>query len=502
MNTFWGDLHNHCAISYGKGTPQLALDNARRHLDFCSITGHAFWPDMPKDMDLNTPFDFEGIHLGGFAKLKRYWPSLLEDLKAADRPGSFVTLPSYEWHSIACGDYNCYAPEFDLKLMDAPDVCTLAERLRHAIREFILLPHHCGYVQGHRGTNWELFDESVSPIVEIYSNHGCCESEDAPFSYYHSMGPRTEESMLRARLAAGRRFGFYASTDSHDGYPGHYGHGRVGVQADRLERYALWEALKSRRTIASTGVNLGLQFSAGDVGMGSVCSSREPHDLRINIEGEAPLESIELIEGGANRWRVRQLETNEIASDFTPGRFKIKLEAGWGHGNQPSLWNTKVRVVHGDLDTVTGYFRFSNWDPARTVSSESIKRNSKCALEWRFRSLPNPAAAMGGTHFNAGGTQSIVLDLNADRRTRLSITVGELEFDVSIRDLVAGSIARHIAGQVTTAFKIHRAIPEREFSKNILVPKYMPFSPDHSFVYLRIRQTDGQTAWASPIWFE
>lgn len=50
MKIFWGDLHNHCAVSYGQGTPALALDNARRQLDFCTITGHAFWPDMPMDL--------------------------------------------------------------------------------------------------------------------------------------------------------------------------------------------------------------------------------------------------------------------------------------------------------------------------------------------------------------------------------------------------------------------------------------------------------------------
>lgn len=50
MNQYWGDLHNHCAISYGSSTLKRALNNARAHLDFCTITGHAFWPDMPMDI--------------------------------------------------------------------------------------------------------------------------------------------------------------------------------------------------------------------------------------------------------------------------------------------------------------------------------------------------------------------------------------------------------------------------------------------------------------------
>ena len=42
----WGDLHNHCGITYGFGSLQNALKIARSQLDFCCITGHAMWPDI------------------------------------------------------------------------------------------------------------------------------------------------------------------------------------------------------------------------------------------------------------------------------------------------------------------------------------------------------------------------------------------------------------------------------------------------------------------------
>ena len=48
LQAYYGDLHNHCGISYGHGTMEEALANARERLDFCSITGHAHWPDMPE----------------------------------------------------------------------------------------------------------------------------------------------------------------------------------------------------------------------------------------------------------------------------------------------------------------------------------------------------------------------------------------------------------------------------------------------------------------------
>ena len=48
LTAYFGDLHNHCGISYGLGPIEQAYANAREQLDFCSVTGHAFWPDMPQ----------------------------------------------------------------------------------------------------------------------------------------------------------------------------------------------------------------------------------------------------------------------------------------------------------------------------------------------------------------------------------------------------------------------------------------------------------------------
>lgn len=35
---FWGDLHNHNAVGYAKGSLERSIDNAREHLDFFAFT--------------------------------------------------------------------------------------------------------------------------------------------------------------------------------------------------------------------------------------------------------------------------------------------------------------------------------------------------------------------------------------------------------------------------------------------------------------------------------
>src|SRR5262249_8640284 len=44
---FWGDLHNHNAVGYARGSLERTYDIAREHLDFLAFTPHAQWHDMP-----------------------------------------------------------------------------------------------------------------------------------------------------------------------------------------------------------------------------------------------------------------------------------------------------------------------------------------------------------------------------------------------------------------------------------------------------------------------
>ena len=47
LKYYWGDLHNHCNLTYGHGDLDKAYEAAREQLDFVSVTPHAMWPDIP-----------------------------------------------------------------------------------------------------------------------------------------------------------------------------------------------------------------------------------------------------------------------------------------------------------------------------------------------------------------------------------------------------------------------------------------------------------------------
>ena len=243
LRPLFGDIHNHCGLSYGHGSLEDALRRAQRQLDFVSVTGHAHWPDMP--VDDPRVAHIVAFHVEGFAKLRRSWPSHFATLAAHDRPGSFTVFPGYEIHSCEHGDYTIIYRDVsphDMILTDSPAKLLAAFQAQLPGRA-MAFPHHIGYRQGARGINWKSFDPRLSPIVEMISMHGCAETSLTDRPYLHSMGPSDGHSTMRHGLRDGHIFGVVGNSDHHSAYPGSYGHGRMAVYASENTRTAIWDAI-------------------------------------------------------------------------------------------------------------------------------------------------------------------------------------------------------------------------------------------------------------------
>ncbi len=157
---FWGDLHNHNAVGYAKGTLQRSIEIAQEHLDFFAFTGHASWHDMPK-----MPGDRHMKWVNGFKVHRDHWPKTRQLIREANSD-QFVALLGYEWHSSRFGDYCLIFPsdQPDLFLPDHVD-----KLLRFAdAKKALAIPHHLAYARGWRGANFDHFQSSVSPVVEIF----------------------------------------------------------------------------------------------------------------------------------------------------------------------------------------------------------------------------------------------------------------------------------------------------------------------------------------------
>lgn len=511
MKVYWGDIHNHCNISYGFGSLENALKRAASQLDFAAVTGHAMWPDMyERNEDTAFVVDF---HLEGFKKLREHWPETCRTILNA-QSDTFTTLLSYELHSAKYGDHHIVsiADDFPIYYGESPreivEACGLASS--------IAVPHHIAYPSGYRSIDWDLYDEEISPIVEVISKHGCSMNDEAPYPYYHNMGPREERNTVYEGLRRGYHFGFVGSTDHHAGYPGSYGDGRMAVLSENGSKQALWEAIHARRTYAVSGDKILCDFRINGAPMGSIIEGAEgERHITARIETEYPLDKLVLyknlkpiyILNGENYEPPREAKATETEpeAEYTdtpaPKRYKIRLEMGWG--KKPAyLWEGRLELEGGVITAIRPYLRGQSVlapSPDETFDSDAINdlcsdvtRIDEHCCDWMIETVGNVST-------RHPSTSSIVFEVEGDEASVLHFKIQDKEYTKTLAELLEHGFTDEVMYYHSNAYKVYKAYPleDLSYSFELTDPEK---DKEEDFYHLEIRQKNDQYAFVTPIW--
>ncbi|HEY64025.1 MAG TPA: DUF3604 domain-containing protein [Caldilineae bacterium] len=498
LHVYYGDIHNHCGISYGHGSIEDAFANARMQLDFCSVTGHGHWPDMPRGEERLEYL--VAYHEKGFAKLRENWKHAQEVTEANNENDRFVTFLSYEWHCMRSGDYTIVYKGSEGDIIPAATLAelkrALAERQRRGI-DAIAMPHHISYPAGYRGINWADFTPEFTPIVEIVSMHGCSESDDAPYPPFHTMGPRDHNGTAQHGLALGHIFGFVGNTDHHGAHPGSYGGGRTAVWAESLTRDGIWEAFQARRTYALTGDRIEVQFAINGHPMGSVLTEHTPErHIELFVKGGAPIDYVELVKNNQVIHRV------DAADRTIPGpgevvRTLIFLEVGWGERIE-HRWDVYLGIDRGEILAIEPRFRGGHVVAPRGQTKgehhySSWWREGDQALRFQTWTSGNPTS-----YTNANQGMALEVEMPVDGKVVAEINGKRIVY--SLRDLLAGGRAGYLGGFLTPAYRFHRCPLPEEYEWHISFQDTATGTNGYDFYYVRVRQKNDQWAWSSPIW--
>lgn len=498
FKVYYGDIHNHCGISYGHGSIEDAFTNARLQLDFCSVTGHGYWPDMPRDEKrLKSLVEY---HENGFAKLRENWKHVKSVTENNNQNGEFVTFLSYEWHCMQSGDHTIIYSGSQGDIIPATTLAglkkALAERKCKGI-DAIAMPHHISYPVGYRGINWTDFTSEFTPVVEIISMHGCGESDDAPYPPLHTMGPRDHNSTAQHGLALGHVFGFVGNTDHHSAHPGSYGCGRTGVWAESLTRDGIWEAIQSRRTYALTGDKIELKFSINSRPMGSVITEHTiERNIEISVTGGGPIDYVELVKNNSVIYRISTTD-REIPEPGDVIKTKLFMEVGWGRKIEQN-WDVHFGIDRGKIIAVEPRFR-GEYVVAPKDENEgeyqysSWQREDERTVQFKTRTNGNPTVLT-----NASQGMILEVEMPVDGKVVADINSKRIEYKLS--ELLTGSRAGYLSGFVTPAYRFHRAPLPEEYECRFSLQDNALTKLSFDFYYVRVCQKNGQWAWSSPVW--
>ncbi|MGE0400707.1 MAG: CehA/McbA family metallohydrolase [Kofleriaceae bacterium] len=278
----FGDLHQHTAHSDGCGSFEDLWIAARdrRGLDFAAITDHD---------------QFCRRALGPAT-----WQLACQIANEFDEPGRFVAIHGYELTGPRHPGPGHKCIYFANRVPDRVPDRELTS-LFALLRELggIAVPHHVGWTGG----DFSHHAPDVQPVWELCSVHGCYESADGCAAHPPRGDHVIPGQFIRDALAAGLRFGFIGSTDSH-GLDWHHGIARwrnpfrAGlaclVDAEPT-REGIIAAMRARRAYGTSGARIGLRVRLDGAPMGSDVASTGG-ELVVEIQPTAPIARVVLVD--------------------------------------------------------------------------------------------------------------------------------------------------------------------------------------------------------------
>ncbi len=284
VSLFFGDVHKHTNLSpcarvdpYNQ-SPADSYAHARdvAGTDFLAICDHA-----------------ERI-------TETQWRECMALAKGTTVPGKFVAWPAVEWATPLYGHRNIYFRSYDAPLLsgrDIPSPPRLWEHIRQNGLRALTIPHHAAR---ELAADMTRTDGELEPAYEIFSGWGNEEYWGAPLQ-------DTDRSFTRNfavdTLLRGFHMGFVGGGDGHPAPPADSG--ITGIYAKDLTLESLWDALAQRRTIATTGAKIKVDFHINGFPIGSIIRFNQhqvntlfPLDIGVTVQGTDTLEKVEIVENG------------------------------------------------------------------------------------------------------------------------------------------------------------------------------------------------------------
>ena len=278
---FWGEIHTHTERSDGCGTFEEMHRHARDEgaLDFVSGADH----------------------LGRLST--NDWLQMQDIANDFDDPGRFCTLVGYE-----VVGHCAYTAR---RRLEPHDLDEFGELMEHDA-QITIGPH------GHRGliSEEQAFPEEDvrSDFIQVYGTFGACDFHDS-----HLVQPeeRDEGHVLHDVLATGARLGFTGGGDIHGGRAGfsaedpdrqgkithdiYHNHpfrdGMTAALMERLDRPELIHAIKNRRTYATTGTRMLVEFEVSGHRMGQAGAADEAI-CRATVHAASELAALQIVRNG------------------------------------------------------------------------------------------------------------------------------------------------------------------------------------------------------------
>jgi hypothetical protein len=472
---FWSDMHGQSRETIGTNTADEYFDFAKNK-SFLDICGH-----QGNDFQITDEF----------------WKQLNLITKKYNEDGVFLAIPGYEWsgNTSVGGDHNVWYKKENRPIFRSSralisdqtkkqnDAHTSKDLIKKLIKEDALVVAHVG---GRFADISYAHDAKLEPSVEIHSAWG------------------TFDWILKDAFKLNYKIGIVAGSDGHKGRPGasfpgdsvfgSYG-GLTCHLLEKLDRDNLFKEFRARHHYATTGARIYLdvqgcfdkqtalkvtsdkKLNITSCFMGDeVVTSSSSVDLKLNVEGTAPIEKIEIYDGLKLIKVYRPYEKETIKK-----RIRITC-AGQNYRGRGRLvnWDCKAIFEAGKIKQFRG---INFWNPNR----QPIKNNLN-SIEWKTVTTGGSSCVdiwVSEETFSKNlilenNFKNIKLNLKEIDKTPVQFDFGGMDIRLIIETLPIKLKQCHI--NETLSLKLIKNKEAR--------------------IYVKVIQEDGHQAWSSPMYIQ
>jgi hypothetical protein len=447
--------------------------------------------------------DFVGYQRNDHQLSNQDWAAQQRAERSFYAPFSFVPLPGYEWSGSteAGGHHNVYFRRHGQPIhrCRTGSSGSQTERVLPHIRDVhdfyrgadvILTPH-----VGGNHADLSFHDPLLEPAIEVVSTHG------------------TFEWFLEESLRRGHRMGVVGGSDGYTGRPGAEYPGRqdrrfakgglTASWAEDLTLEGVFDALRARRSYATTGARVLIQFDADGHMMGEEYDASTPPAFSFRVSGTAPIESVELFRG------LDRIAVFPKHVQRTENRIRIAWEGASGASSYSGVVWDGVLQVRGTTIRSSRTLRFDSPRSSVRLEGSQVLRWHSVACGYR-----------SGIEIEVGeASDSVELELRAHtevitrpqfggrgalsavrtplRRTsfapaeRVATTVRVADLAEGPRVLELGALARRIVVSLAPR-PGPSSVVESDIRDDAIESGLNPY-------WLRVTQQDLEMAWTSPI---
>lgn len=293
-----GNLHEHTDISkcWPAGTDGTIDSNYRygkdsEGYDFMALTDH--------DDDFNEPFWRRNIRMAEFYNCPEHFIALQgveyalssESKLNGVQPGVghrnlIFDAPEEAWKYIRdeYGVFSARTPETNRS-------DKLWKLLHEKEIKAVSIPHHCA--DDRHPMSWDFHDPEYETVVEVYQCRGNAEYPGCPSEKplaRHNPTIYKEAYIDHALREKKYKFGFIASGDHNA-----MGIGLSCLWVREVSRAGILEAIRERRTYATTGDKIFVDFRLNGCIGGETCTNSKNIDIILSIEAIKPIRVIDIL---------------------------------------------------------------------------------------------------------------------------------------------------------------------------------------------------------------